>query len=86
MNHAQPKLPGSASRLIAMAISLVGHADRVRSQMECSAEDFQAYCAGTKEPPWPELDRLIHLLTREQGKVIADYQRLLAKVREPRES
>ena len=79
-------LSNTTSRLIAMAISLVGHAERVRSEMQCSSEDFRDYCVGHKELPWPELDRLIGLITRAQGEGIARQQEVLAKVRELQKS
>jgi len=36
---------------------------------------------GTKEPSGPELDRLIQLIIREQGKLIAKNRNLLAEIR-----
>ena len=63
-----PKLPNTSSRLIALAVSLVGSAQAVSTEMRCSDEAFLDYCAGKKEPSWPELDRLVGLIVREQGK------------------
>jgi hypothetical protein len=81
MDRAPPKLPNTTSRLIAMAASLVGEAEQVRAHMACSAADFLEYCAGRKEPPMPEFDRLISLIVREQGKIIAANRELIARIR-----
>jgi hypothetical protein len=79
-------LPIKASRLIAKALSLVGHAERIRSEMQCSGEDFRDYCAGHRAPPQPELERLIELITREQEKSVAKVRALFAKTRGPGKS
>ena len=60
-----------------MAVSLAGDAQLVIAAMKCSQDDFREYCEGTKEPPWPELDRLVSLIVREQAKVIARNRELL---------
>jgi hypothetical protein len=65
-----------------MAVSLVGSVDEVRAQMRSSAADFEDYCAGRKEPIWPELDKLITLIVREQGNIIAKNRELIARNRE----
>jgi hypothetical protein len=49
--------------------------------MQSAERDFLKYCAGEREPPWPELDRLIALIVREQGKLIAKNRELLAAQR-----
>jgi hypothetical protein len=81
LDRRPPKLPSTSSRLIAMAVSLVGDVETVRQEIGSSHADFRDYCAGQKEPPWPELDRLIVLIVREQGKLIAKNRELLAKIR-----
>ena len=68
-------------RLIAMAASLVGEPSLVRKEMRCAEADFRAYCEGEREPPWPELDRLITLIIREEGNIIAANRANLAKRR-----
>jgi hypothetical protein len=65
--QAPSKLPNTTSRLIAIAVSLVGDPGKVMEQMHCSEADFESYCAGLKEPEWPELDRLIALVVREHN-------------------
>jgi hypothetical protein len=60
-----------------MAASLVGSAQEVRATMQCSEVDFLQYCSGSKEPTYAELDRLVTLIVREQGKVIAHNRELL---------
>ena len=82
MDRLPPKLPNTSSRLIAMAVSLVGSADHVRAEMGCSEADFLQYCDGRKEPVSPEFDKLVQLVVREQGKLIAANRELLAKIRE----
>jgi hypothetical protein len=81
LERAPPKLPNTSSRLIAMAVSFVGEAQSVALEMKCSTVDFLEYCAGQKEPPLDELDRLIGLISREQAKLIAQNRELLAKMR-----
>ena len=85
MDRDPPKLPNTSSRLIAMAVSLVGDSRKLMEHMHCSEADFLAYCDGRKEPTWPELDRLITLIVREQGKIIAHNRDLLAAQRARRE-
>jgi hypothetical protein len=67
--------------LVAMAISLVGDADFVRREIGCSPANFTAYCAAQQQPPWPEHDRLIQLIVREQQKVIARNRDLISQIR-----
>lgn len=69
------------SRLVAMAVSLVGEKP-VMECMHCSESDFQKFLAGSKEPSWTELDRLVSLIIREQGNIIAKNRELLKKLRE----
>ena len=84
MDRAPPKLPNTSSRLIAMAVSLVGEAEAVRKVMRCSHDDFRDYCASEKELPWPELDRLVGLIISEQGKMIARNRQFLKAARNKR--
>lgn len=81
MDRVPGKLPNTSSRLIAMAASLVGDKAEVMAQMKCSEADFREYRAGAKEPNLAELDRLITLIIREQGTLIARNRDLLAKIR-----
>jgi hypothetical protein len=81
LDRRPPELPSTSSRLIAMAVSLVGDVETVRQKIGSSPADFRDYCAGQKEPPWPELDRLITLIVREQGQLIARNRELLAEIR-----
>jgi hypothetical protein len=85
LDRAPDKLPNTASRLIAMAASLVGDAQSVMMEMKCSIYDFHAYCAAQKEPPVEELDRLLKLIIREQGNLIAKNRELIATMRAKRE-
>ena len=71
MEHVPPNLPNTCTRLISMAVSLVGEAQSVALEMKCSNADFLEYCAGQKEPTVAELDRLIGLIMREQAKLKA---------------
>jgi hypothetical protein len=81
VDRPPPKLPNTSSRLIAMAVSLVGEVQAVALEMKCSNADFLEYCAGRKEPLAEELDRLITLIVREQGRMISKNRRLLADIR-----
>jgi hypothetical protein len=85
LERVAPNLPNTCSRLIAMAVSLVGEAQSVALEMKCSNADFLEYCAGQKEPTMAEFDHLIGLIIREQTKLIAANRELLAKRRTPRE-
>jgi hypothetical protein len=69
---------GVASKLIGMAVSLVGKA-HVMAYMKCSDDDFRDYYDARKSPPQPDIERLIQLILREQNKIIAKYRELLAK-------
>jgi hypothetical protein len=86
VEHTKYGKGSTASRLIAMAASLVGDAETVRKELGCSLEDFRAYIESRKDLPWPELDRLIGLIVREQGNIIATNRELTAKARERRET
>ena len=59
MDRLPPKLPNTCSRLIAMAVSVVGEAQSVMLEMRCSQMDFREYCFGVKEPSSEEFDQLI---------------------------
>ena len=71
-----------ATQLIAMAVSLVGDAEAVRQAMGCSELDFQAYCAGRIALSQAEFERLVGVIIREQGNLIAANRDLLAQIRE----
>ena len=81
MDRVPPKLPNTSSRLIAMAVSLVGSAARVMGEMKCSAHHFRQYCEGRTEPTLPEFERLVTLIVREQGKMIARNREMVAAIR-----
>jgi hypothetical protein len=82
MDRGLEKIPPNASRLIAMAVSLVGSAAEVVAEMKSTDADFRAYCAAEKEPSAEEFSRLVTLIIREQGKLIAKNRELLATIRE----
>ena len=81
MDRAPARLPSSSSRLIAVAVSLVGSAERVRTCMNCSQADFGDYCSGAREPNWIERGRLIDLIVAEHARIIAANRTLLAALR-----
>jgi hypothetical protein len=81
VDRAPPKLPNTTSRLIAMAASLGVGVEAIRQEMGCSASAFLEYVQGKKEPPWPEFDRLIQFIVREQGKMIVKNRELLSEIR-----
>jgi hypothetical protein len=56
----------------------------VRALMKCSASDFRKYCDGSKEPSWPEIDRLVDLIAREQGARIEKNRAFLDEIRRKR--
>lgn len=69
------------SQLIAAAVSLVGSPVDVRTHMRSTEKHFLDYCAGVKEPSPVELERLITLIIREQGRIIAQNRNLLQQLR-----
>lgn len=81
MDRIPPKIPNTASRLIAMAVSLIGAAHAVAVEMKCTSEDFRAYAAGSKEPPPDQFERLVSLIVHEQTKLIAKNRELIARIR-----
>jgi hypothetical protein len=80
-DRAQPKLPTTTSRLIAVAVSLVGEAQSVMLEMKCSHADFREYCFGLREPSAEEFDRLVELIVVEQRKMLEQNRELLAQAR-----
>jgi hypothetical protein len=60
---------------------MLGSNDAVLKVMKCSAADFLCYCDGSKEPAWPELDRLVTLIVTEQRKLIERNREVLARHR-----
>lgn len=86
MDRVPGKLPNTSSRLIAMAISLVGDGERVRLAMQSSPQDFLDYCSGNKEPSHDEFELLINLIVSEQSKMIAKNRELVAQIRARRRS
>jgi hypothetical protein len=82
VDRVPSKLPSCSSRLIAMAVSLVGEAQSVMLEMRCSRVDFRDYCLGWKEPSAEEFDRLIDLIVIEQRKMIDRNRELIARIGE----
>jgi len=76
------KVPNTTSRLIAMAVSLVGEAQSVMLEMRCSHAEFREYCLSLREPTHEEFDRLLELIITEQRKMIDKYRELQAQVQE----
>jgi hypothetical protein len=64
-----------------MAVSLTGDAEAVRKAMNALHENFRAYCAGKKEPTFDQFERLVTLIVREQGRIIAGNRELIARIR-----
>ena len=81
MDRLPPKLRNTTSRLIAMAVSLVGEAQSVMLEMKCSNADFRRYCDGRREPSPEEFERLVSLIIHEQGKLVARNRELVAQFR-----
>jgi hypothetical protein len=77
MDRVPEKLPNTTSRLIAMAASMLGCVNEVMVVMKSAEADFIEYCAGRKEPSWPEFDRLILLIITEQRNLMAKNRQLL---------
>ena len=75
-----PSKPSTSSRLISMAVSLVGEAQSVMLEMRCSHADFREYCLGLREPNAEEFERLIELIVAEQRKMLDRNRELLAQV------
>ena len=84
LERVSDERPNTGARLIAMAVSLAGSVQEVKACMRSTEADFLDYCAGARELSLAELDRLITLIIREQGKIIAQNRDLLQRVREKR--
>ena len=63
-------LPTTSSRLLAMAVALVGSREKVERHMSFSVAQLVDLLAGARELSWAELDLLTTLLVREQGAII----------------
>jgi hypothetical protein len=74
------RLENLAARLIAMAVSLVGDAGPVRKAMACSEYDFETIAPVARYQT--KFERLVELIVREQGNLIAANRALLAEIRE----
>jgi putative ABC transport system substrate-binding protein len=61
-------------------LSLVGRAQPIRSEMQCSSEDFRDHCGGYREPPQAELERFIDSITCEQEKSIAKVRSIKSRL------
>jgi hypothetical protein len=70
----------SATRLIALAVSLIADPEALPRKIGCSAEEFLAYCRGTKDLEWHHFDALISLITYEQALLIAKHRQLVHKL------
>ena len=81
MSYVSQGFEQVASSLIAMAGSLVGAQSKVRAYMQWSETDFLDYCAARKAPPQPDFERLVELVVREQGNIIAKNRALQAEIR-----
>jgi hypothetical protein len=84
MDRPPPKLPNTASRLIAMAANLAGSSDEVRALMDCSQTEFDTYRSGAKEPSWSQLYPVVDLIVREQAKVVKRNRDAIETVRKLR--
>ena len=82
MDRAPDSSERMASRLISMAVSLVGDVEEVRKELTCSSKDLVEYCAARKQLTQSQFDTLFGIIFREQGKLIAENRELLAQIRE----
>ena len=82
VDRVRSQLPNCSSRLIAIAVSLVGEAQSVMLEMRCSHAEFREYCLGLREPGADEFNRLVDLIVTEQRKMIDKNRELLAQIRE----
>jgi hypothetical protein len=71
-----------ASRLISMAVSLVGDIEEVSKELMCSSKELVEYCAAKKQLTQAQFDMLLGIIFREQGKLIAKNRELLGQIRE----
>ena len=72
----------TSSRLIALAVSLVGDAETVRQHIKCIPTDFNDCCSGATDLTPIQLDSLISLIIHEQGLLIAKNRELKERARE----
>jgi len=77
------RLENLAARLIAMAVSLVGDAGPRSERPWLAANTTSKLIApGGKEPNQQEFERLVELIVRKQGNLIAANRALLAEIRD----
>jgi hypothetical protein len=81
-DRVPPRQPSASSRLIAMAVALVGEAQSVMLEMRCSHAEFREYTMGLREPTAEELERLLELIVSEQRKLLDKNRELQAQIRE----
>ena len=65
-----PSLPTTSSRLLAMAVALVGSKHEVEQYMNFTVQELVDVLAGTRELTSAELDLLTVLLVNEQGHLM----------------
>jgi hypothetical protein len=80
MDRAPRKPPKNDSRLIAMAVRLVGSPEIVRNVLQTSEADFRAYRAGEKNLRSYEFDRLVALIIAEQRKIVRANRAILDEI------
>jgi hypothetical protein len=78
---SQLPLPTTSSRLLAMAVALVGSREKVERHMKFTDKELVDLLAGTRELTWDELDLLTNLLVDEQGHVLAQNHDLRELIR-----
>ena len=79
---SQQTSSSTSSRLIAMAIGLVGDPETVRQRIDCTPVHFSECCAGIRELGNRELGLLIDLIIQQQKALIDKHREITATVRQ----
>lgn len=81
MDRIPEGISRATSRLITMAVSLLGDEEAVRKELNCSLPDFRAFIAMHKPPTAEQLNTLISIVVREQRSLIVKSRELSAELR-----
>ena len=73
--------PKTSSRMIAMAVSLVGSPDPVRKAMALSTDEFEKLGAGLQDLTRAQFDQLVSIIFLEQSRLIERNRALISRIK-----
>ena len=80
MERAPQNLPNTSSRLVAMAVRLLGSRSALQARLRWSDEQLELYSSGRGEPSFDEFAGLVSLIVDEQRAVIEKNRVLLSEI------